>query len=59
MDDSGFMRLMGRGVDVVELSADGATDEEMGALADVLDDLDTEQKAAEVKGQMRRAGLLW
>ena len=59
MDDSGFDRLLGRGVDVVGLTADGASEEQMTELANVLDDLDTEQKAAEFATAMRAAGLLW
>lgn len=59
MDERGFEQLLGRGIDVIELTADGATNEEMTALAEALDEVESEQKAAEVKSEMRRAGLLW
>jgi hypothetical protein len=57
--DDGFTRLMDRGIDVIELSAGGATDQEMTALADAEDDLELEEKVAGYERQMRGAGLLW
>jgi hypothetical protein len=59
MEDTGFERLDRRALDVIELTAEGATDEEMAVLADVLDELETEEKATEFARQMRGAGLLW
>lgn len=59
MEERGFGRLLGRDIDVIELTADGASDEDLTALADVLDDMETEQKAAELATDMRRMGLLW
>jgi hypothetical protein len=57
MKDSGFTRLLGRNVDVIELTAeDGATDEEMTALAEVLDELEAEQTASGIVGRLRLAG---
>lgn len=57
MKDSGFTRLLGRNVDVIELTAeDGATDEEMDELADSLDELEAERAASSIVGRLRLAG---
>jgi len=59
MDESGFERLLGRGIDVIELTADGATDTEMADLAEVLDELEAEEKAVGLANRMRAGGQLW
>jgi hypothetical protein len=57
--DDGFTQLLGRGIDVIELTAGGATDDEMAALADAIDELDREEKVVGLASRMKDAGLLW
>jgi hypothetical protein len=57
--DDGFTQLLGRGIDVIELTAGGATDDEMAALADAIDELDREEKVVGLASRMRAGGLLW
>lgn len=59
MENGGFEQLLGRGIDVIELTADGATDEEMATLAEAHDELDAEEKAAGLANRMKAGGLLW
>lgn len=55
-DNSGFMQLLGRGIDVIELTADGATDEEMAAFAEVLDEVAAEEAASDIVSRLRQQG---
>jgi hypothetical protein len=55
-DGTGFLRLLGRGVDVIELTANGASDEELAVLADVLDEVESEQTAEDLLSRLRAQG---